>query len=461
MQPCLRTRVLALRVPLRAAVCQSKLLPPATLTGTGTIDPLRDLHICCRKNRRSTSSPVRNRNPGLMIVRGLSEKSKKISESTILLQEGTQFQEVPMAILKSNACEGLENETTSKGVTLSLQKQLHYDFKMCNPNDLTKIAGPPKPYIELDPKEEAAFVEAFNSYHTPQEVLTILDTIPSQEVTPYVSFSILKKLFELESNFGFRNEGRSWVITSPNGKQETFARAAIIGRLMDIIMSTDNTSLLLDTLDVLRSEKSQLFYHDSDEFMNYRNRLCECILVKVTEGKLSLLETCRAVCAFGQMTSDKNFQIDNKFVDKLWVGILDKSNEITADNIVHVFRTVQYFTKCQRLVCGLVEKNMKTLWWRMDSETAAQICEIIGTEKKANDRWIWCIPGQLYSLLSKSTSLNMHQIQEGQLLKIIKCFHCHDFCDQVFRKVSIQNECVTSELIINYASKFSRPLIST
>jgi hypothetical protein len=180
-------------------------------------------------------------------------------------------------------------------------------------------------------------------------LLRFLNTIPSQEITPFVSFSIIKKLFELESNFGFRNDGISWNASMENGKHETFARAAIIGRLIDTIITSSRTSLLLDTLDILRNEKNQNIYLDSTELVNYSGRLCDIILVRVSTRKLPLNMMCRAVCSFGEMERDKKFNIDKKVLDKMCVGILDKSSEVTINNIVDVFRTIQYFTKSQRL----------------------------------------------------------------------------------------------------------------
>lgn len=49
-----------------------------------------------------------------------------------------------------------------------------------------------KPYIDLDAREEAAFVEGFNNFTSPQQILKMLETIPSQEVTPFVSLGILR-----------------------------------------------------------------------------------------------------------------------------------------------------------------------------------------------------------------------------------------------------------------------------
>ncbi|CAG7718865.1 unnamed protein product [Allacma fusca] len=362
-----------------------------------------------------------------------SDSKINVTESTILLQQDFRIQEVPVAVLKLDPTESTSEER-----------------------------GPPKPYIELDPREEAAFVEAFNSYHTPHEVLRILETIPCQEVTPFVSFSILKKLFELESNFGFRNEGKSWVVSVGNGKQETFARAAIVGRLMNTIMVSDDVKTVLDTLEILRRENSQ-YFQDSDEFLNYHQRLCDYILVRTTEGKLTLEETCRAVCLFGELASQStSFKIAPSLIDKMWVGIVGRENDITVNNIVQVFKTVPHFKKSQRLVYNLVDNYLLTFWWRMDSDAVAQFCDIIESKRLKNE-WDSALSGRMLRTLSRCTSLNIHQVTQDQLFKILTCFLQQNFCDVTIQTVLIkymkakQDKITKPEvitLVMDYVKKF-------
>jgi hypothetical protein len=328
----------------------------------------------------------------------------------------------------------------------------------------------PKPFIELDPREEAAFVEGFSNFHTPQQVLGILDTIPSQEVTPVVSLSILRKLFELENNFGFRNEGRSWVITTENSSIETFARMAIVSRLVDIVILGDDTTLLLEALDILRVERKlalrprNQLEEDAEEsepenenpsserlqeFSNYRGKLCDEILIRTIKGKLNLPEVCRAICSMGQMERQFPNEIRTDFIDKMWTGILDRGNEIEITNIVQVFKTIQYFKKSRRLVMNLVERKFLSLWWRLEPETVAEICDLLLMKEAGpgsvssqsqknifNTKQYWGIVStRLLMSLSRAISLNLHQVTESQLLKVLKTFHALNFCDRTVEKV--------------------------
>jgi hypothetical protein len=312
----------------------------------------------------------------------------------------------------------------------------------------------PTTYLELDPNEEAAFVEAFSGYNTPQQILKVLDTIPSQEVTPYVSHCILRKLFELENNFWFRNDGRSWTVSAENSMLETFARMAIVSRLIDTILSSENHNVLLDTLDTLRCERvlengKGLDYPFSNDSTigNYRMKLLNEVLTRVTEGQFSVDQVCRAVVSLGKLEMERDKRIKGDLVDKLWVGIVDKSDEIDVHNIVEVFRTVQYFRKSRRLVMNLAEKKMLSLWWRLSPKVVAEICYILiaksqylvrGKDNRPikvafKDRVT--VSHRLLLALSRCASLNIHQIEEQELLQIVQAFYHWDFYDESMEKV--------------------------
>lgn len=277
----------------------------------------------------------------------------------------------------------------------------------------------------------------------------MLDTIPCQEVTPFVSFSILKKLFELENNFGFRNDGRSWLNASENSTTETFTRLAIVTRLVDTILTSEDSNLLIDTLDLLRRECPHVNdqthgLYDPDNHLDYRNKLLQEMLVRVTEGKLELNQVCRAVVTLGKMETDKGYGFSKDFVDKFWVGILGQSEDITSENIVNVLHTVKYFKKSSRLVLNLLERKLVTLWWNMSPKIVAEMCSVFMTSspmesERALQQGInsWQISTRLLMALSKCTNLNIHKVTEAELIKIVKAFHTLNFCDTVIEQVRL------------------------
>lgn len=319
---------------------------------------------------------------------------------------------------------------------------------MCNFTD------PILPYIELDPREEEAFIEGFKKFHSPKEILKILDTIPSQEVTPAVAICVVRKLFELENNFSFRNNGKSWLISTSgeagSNNLESFGRMAVVSRLIDTIISSNKNQILLDGLDVLGLEANnssalKYYFETNEEFLNYRMKLCNEVLIRVVEGKLQLEDICRAICSIGQIGKsngrEESIRVKNemqtKFLDKMWPGILEKSNEINSNNILQVFSTVQYLNKSRRLVMDLVERKIFHIWWNLKLSQIANICEIVATGRKTTKESVqdpWNISNRVLMAFSRNLSLNLHKVTEEELICIIKAFHVLGFCDSTTEK---------------------------
>jgi len=294
----------------------------------------------------------------------------------------------------------------------------------------------------------------------------MLDTIPSKEVTPSVSLSILKKLFELENNFGWRNDGQNWTIASNNSTSDTFARHAIVSQLVDTILTTEDCGILVEALEVLRTEpnnpiqSNRLHINANVDVFNYRNKLYEEILVKTTEGKFTLDQVCKAVLCLGKLENEGAFTFQHDLIDKLWVGIISKANDITGENILQLFRTIQYFKKSRRLVMSVIEKKIVTLLWHMDTKTVSEICGVLLMEEKntlsenvkirnsfntsggSNSSshmasYNWGISARFFMALSKCIGLNIHLVKEEELIKVVKAFTVFNFHDQTIENVRI------------------------
>jgi hypothetical protein len=299
-----------------------------------------------------------------------------------------------------------------------------------------------KSYIDLNAREEAAFVEGFNNFNSPQQILKILETIPTQEVTPYVSLGILTKLFELESNFVFRNDGMPWTISSENSAIDTFARTAIVTQLIDTIVTSDDNAIVLGALTALKCERP---LGNANE---YREKLFQEILLRVTKGQFTVHQVCEAIISLGKIERDTKISIPNSLIDKLWVGIFEKSEEINVDNIAMLFQVLPHFQKSRRLVLNLAEKKLLSMSWKMDSKLVAKICEILMAEstlfvknrvggvdelKPASEAV--GVSNRALSALSRCINLNIHHITELELFTIVRAFKAQNFCDTSFEKV--------------------------
>jgi hypothetical protein len=113
----------------------------------------------------------------------------------------------------------------------------------------------------------------------------------------------------------------------------------------------------------------------------------------------------------------------------------EKQEEGNANDKFNLFSLLLY----SHLVSNLMENKLTSLWGRMDSETVTQICDIIGTGEQ-NESGGWSVPRTILSGVSRNTSLNIHQVTEDQLIKILKCFHHQAFCDRSIEMVSLTIE---------------------
>lgn len=311
-------------------------------------------------------------------------------------------------------------------------------------NNYLQNAAPEKSYIQLDAREEKAFVEGFNNFNTPQQILKMLDTVPTQEVTPFVSLAIMKKLFELENNFLFRNDGMPWTVSSDNMITDTFSRTAIVTRLIDTILTSEDANILLAALKALKSERPM------DNGSNYREKLFKEILFRVTKGQFTMNQVCEAIISLGKIEKDMGYPIPNSLIDKLWTGIFEKSNDIDVQNIGLLFQVLPCFKKSQRLVLNLAEKKLLSLWWKMDTKTIGKICEILVQEKVSRSHTnstsktpgtdALVVSNRLLSALSRCVNLNMHHITELELFTIVTTFQAQNFCDNAFEKVCLQKK---------------------
>ncbi|OXA57020.1 FAST kinase domain-containing protein 3 [Folsomia candida] len=340
---------------------------------------------------------------------------RELGETSTMHQEGGEIQEVPLAVLKTKSSDCFETEEVL---------------------DLGNGKADRKNYIDLDAREEAAFVEGFNNFNSPQQILKMLETVPTQEVTPFVSLGILKKLFQLENNFVYRNDGLPWTVSSENGVMDTFTRTAIVNRLVDTIQSTDDPTILLGALDAFKCEIP------IENSSGYRDKLLEEILRRVTKGQFQLTQVCEAIITLGKIERDTGKPpLQSSLIDKLWIGIFEKSEDINENNITLIFQVLPHFKKSQRLVLNLAERKILTLWWKIETEVVAKICETLITTDKTSSIVVKSgtevgvgVSNRVLSALSRCINLNIHHVTEAQLYTIVKAFQAQNFCDTTFVK---------------------------
>jgi len=150
----------------------------------------------------------------------------------------------------------------------------------------------------------------------------------------------------------------------------------------------------------------------------YKDKLCDEILIRVTDGKFDVVQVCEAVRMLASCMSAKK-SLEN--VDKLWVGLVDKEKEITEKNIMEVFRILPILKQSRKMVFGLLERRSHHVWWRLPGNAVAEILSVLLEVKLFSPR--------MMVILSRWTNTNIHTVSEDDLLEIVRGFCALDYED--------------------------------
>ncbi|XP_021925496.1 FAST kinase domain-containing protein 3, mitochondrial isoform X1 [Zootermopsis nevadensis] len=340
-------------------------------------------------------------------------KRDDLGQTTIIMQDGLDIQELPAIVrkVKDVGLVSLQNCLSSTNSDYAKN-----EGRICShtPNISKERNENSENVTHVDNDTETTeIIEGFNRCFTTKGLFLLLETIPDEEVIPLVAFYALKKLIELENNYEYRNA------SVRNGEEftENFTRTAVFSRLINTIASGSESTIILDTLKVLSRE---MFGSNSSM---YRDKLCDEILVRVTDGKFDVVQVCEIVRMLASFMDAKN---NAENVDKLWVGLLDKEKEITEKNIMEVFRILPILKQSRKMVFSLLERKSRVVWWRLHGSAVAEILSIILEVKLFSP--------QMMVILSRWTNTNIHAVSEDDLLEIVRGFCALDYVDSGIAK---------------------------
>lgn len=360
---------------------------------------------------------------GLSLPRGIGARlnHKKSStgngilgQSTILMQDGSDFQELPIIVRKITNKDNIE--------LLGNRRADEIVDKTCNKTGREE-------FIDIAKDEEAReIIDGFNRCYSPKGIFALLDLIPSDEVTPYVALQALKKIIILENNKEFRNPVNIHdYVEVEEEKSKNFTRTAVLNQLVDMIASSDDAGIVLNGLKLVSRDLV------GGSMESYKEKLCNEILCRATDGKFTIEQICEAVKVFSTL--------DNKDVDKLWVGIVEKSNDINNNNIMDVFKCLPYLKKSRKVILNILEKKLFLYWWKLSGRDVAEVLCILKEDAFSN---------RILGVLSRWINTNIHTVNEEELLNIVNGFRALDYCNQGIYKaleryvkvkgVTIQNQ---------------------
>ena len=327
----------------------------------------------------------------------------RLGESVVFLQSGHRITELPVVVRKVRdvwelySRMGLDSADTHREET----------------------------HLKLLPKvlneEEKEIIEGFNRCYNSSSIFRLLETIPTSEVTPQVAAHAYKKIVELENKYESNSSSNSSVV--PKGRPDqphSFFRSAFITLLLDIICKGKNPCAILDGLSASMRD------NQSDDKTTHKDRLLEELLLCVSDGLFSLQDICKAIHVLSVFYADS--KQCREVNDKLWFGILDQSRDMNTEDLVSVFSTLPHLGKSRNMIMKLLENKSMEQWQDFKTGDIVEILRVLHSLKY--DR----VDPLFMKMITRWLSVNIHKINEREMLAIVYSFLHLEYTDTVFIK---------------------------
>ena len=327
----------------------------------------------------------------------------RLAESSVFLQSGHRITELPVVVRK-------------------VRDVWEFYNKMGLDSPETK---PEEAHLKLLPKtlneEEKEIIEGFSRCFNSSSIFRLLETIPTSEVTPPVAAHAYKKIVELENKYESSDSNNSSVV--PKGRADqphSFFRSAFITLLLDIICKGKNPGAILEGLSASMRD------NHSDDQAALKDKLLEELLVCVGDGHFSLQDICKAVHVLSVFYPDS--KQCREVNDKLWFGILDQSRAMNIEDLVSVFSTLPHLGKSRHMIMKLLESKAMEQWQDFQTGDIVEILRVLHSLKY--DR----MDPLFMKMITRWLSVNIHKINEREMLAIVYSFLHLEYTDKVFIK---------------------------
>ena len=296
--------------------------------------------------------------------------SSQFGHSVILLQDGLNIEELPIAVRRAN----------NQFFQMRMKNHLVVD------NDLTTDKAP-----------DSIFKKCSNL----EAVISKLDEFNIEEVTAPVANQALAKMAELGMNIEYRNKGAEL--------DKSFTLDSVLLQLGNTICSTGTTHHLIGSLKLI------LLPSFPFRIASLRVLLAENCLSRVLDNQCSVVQVCQIIELFSVMSQQE-------WADKCWVGLIGR--QINESDILRVFQILPFVKESQRAIFHYVERILVTGINLPDERRVLQILSVVVELNLPHKRI--CIP------ISNWVKLNLHTMTEDGVAKLLTLYRQLDHFDQHF-----------------------------
>lgn len=357
---------------------------------------------CCR-SRFTTSKQLLTSNGTTRSFSNSRSEKNVLGQTTILVQQGCDIQELPVIMRKIDHDDivALCSNTTSV-------------------NDImTRRGGGAAAIINSSTDSDVA-IKQLNECVSSKGVLSVIDDIPEAELTPDIAIVALEKVYDFNSLIELRN------LEDSN---------EIFGRIIDCIATKSDTKTLLDILTTSQDLKKTV------------ECICNELLMRNSDGMLGIVEICESVKKFVECQQQQG-------AEKFWSGLSDQEKHINESNIKFIYQILPKLKVSRRMVVGVVERKITSIFWHLSSEAVNDILQALVASKQS--------PFRTMQAIARWLNTNIHAVSEADLQSIVQSFTTLGYSDGQMEKaleryiktkgIKIQNQSLISALLAHCAS---------
>ncbi len=372
-----------------------------------------------------------------------SRPTSRLGQTSVFYQAGLKIRELPLVVKKVNDVLQISGMDTFGDLVLA-EKGARTEASSSSSSSSPSALTPDGEALET--------MGGFDRCFSVHGVFRLLETVPAEMVTPAVAVHVLKRIIDLEnrpmapqpkmppanvptttttttrttlpllsSSPPSSSSSPALVVTATGGaKSDTFLRIAFINMLLDIVYRSKDPVAILEGLRIISRDT---FPIDQD---GYKERMCEETLVCVGEGVFTLPQVCEAVVIFSDFFADK--KKCQECCDKLWSGIVDAADQVSAGNISSVFRTLPYLKTSRDIIHKFAADRVEEFWQEYSIRDVLEILKAL-TDLNSVAGGGGAESVKTLRVLSQWLKVNIHFLGEGETLAVIYCLHRLEYVD--------------------------------
>ncbi|XP_071564280.1 uncharacterized protein [Temnothorax nylanderi] len=353
----------------------------------------------------------------------------QLTQTNIFVQEGARIQEVPLIVKRITNVEALLDTRSRKTIESSDKNKkparIHKESVPYSIGTSTTTNGPLKHTISIETDEGTAILycsdierlkntdvaqvlDAINSGNTNKGVYSLLENKIADEINCRIALQSLRKMIELESGW------HRYRKTSSNARRpsaETINRDIILQQLVNLIAKSQDSETILQGLKALKRDRF------SPSTNIYRDRICNEVMIRATDGELTVSQLIRAVRILANYGNAKY----RNCIDTLWVGLACREQDIKPDLLVSLFRSLKYFQRSKSMIQIILEKKLSEQWLKLTGSQMASILNCLYGEESSKG----CL-----SSASKWASVSMTTSTEKDLVNFIGGLRTKKYVDE-------------------------------